>query len=619
MRPTTPLYQKEIRANPRGNAMARVRLGLMDLDAKTTVTQLAGSTNADFSRIGSALYDDGIPQTVYATFEQGRMRLDKSQIILPAENPQAQGWVSAQLSGADGVYANPPCVDISFSKIHRVVALTFVFDRAAGDWPSDFLIEAWRGQTKILTEQARPTAAEFVSANKIENFDRLRFTWHASAKPYRRARLQQILFGIGIILDGTLLQQVTQNAETDPLSRRLPKNDVSFSILNLNGVYNPDDPSSYWELMEQQSPIWLQWGQEIRTGLTWGDMRLQTWESLETSTWGAILRGGYTEIVDGGRYYLTAQPTLQGDTASFSGHTVLDRMQQPFLKTIWQPQTLYALAESVLLDAELPLLDEDMRPWKLWDGLRTLTTSAYLPKTSGANCLQLIANAACCALFVDRDGYIRIQPAPQEIHACALDFNMQTGGNPSVEKTPTVRSVACKTYTYQPSGEETELHKMTYNVSGTSSLFIEFPSPSTEIVIEVTGASETHELYVHGVRLHLVGSGSAAVLIRGKRLESSSSNVYVSLDNADENGSIETVANPLITDTNAARTLARHTANYLARRTAYLFTHRGDPAIDPLDNIHTQSRYDADFPATVVRSETKFNGMLTASSVVKRL
>lgn len=635
MRETSLLYQKEIRAVQRADASARIRLGLMDLDAVTTVTQLSGSSDADFSRIASSVYEDGIPQKVYATFEPGRMRLDGSQIIMPAQDPKPQGWVSRQLSGADGVYAEPPCVDIAFSKTHRVIALTFVFDRAAGDWPSDFLIEAWRGQTKILTEQAHPTDAEFVSANRIESFDRLRFTWRASSKPFRRARLQQILFGVGLILDGKRLQQVSQSAETDPLSRRLPTSKFSFSVLNFDGAYNPDDPSARWELMEQQSPIWLQWGQRIRKGLTWGDMLTQTWESLETSTWGQIFRGGYTEIFDGGRYYLTSQPTVQGNTAKFEAHTILDRMKETFLKSVWQTQALYDMAQSVLLDAELPLLDNGVQPWKLWEGLKSISTQAYLPNTSGANCLQLIANAACCVLFVDRDGYIRIEPAPQEVHDYALDFSAQTGSYPTVEKTPTVRSVGCKQYTYALDASQTEpseLHKMTYNVSGTASLFIEFSGPSAQVTLEVlppevpegappatTNVTGALVPYVHSARVNLTGNGEAQIVLRGRAIQASHSIAYQDIPNADEHGGIEHMENPLVTDSARANAIAKWAAAYFARRTAYTFTHRGDPSIDPLDNVHIQSRYDADFAATVVYSETQFDGTLTAKAVVKRL
>lgn len=630
------LYKKEMARDLRGETSMRVRLGLIDLDAATTITGLTGSAPAAFSRIASTTQENAVPVRVYATFEPARMRLDGSQIIMPAENPCAEGYVSAALAGADGTFAQPPVIDIAFFKTHKVAALTFTFDRAGGGWPSLFRIEAWRGTQKLLTENAAPTTAEFVSGSSITNFDRLRLTFLRSAKLFQRARLQQIMFGVGLVMDGTTLQTLTRTEEVDPLSRRLPVGKFSFSIDNTDAKYNPDDPSKIWDLMELQSPIWLQYGQEIREGLRWRDGLGQTWAEAELRTWRAALFGGTVEIVNGGRYYLTSQPTVQNDTASFEAHTILDRMTQPFLLSTWragQVQTLYDLAVSVLQSADLPLLDAGQVPWRLWSGLRNLTTAAHLPKTSGASCLQLIAHAARCVLFVDRNGYIRIEPAPQEPQDYALDFEVQTDGPPQVEKTPTVRSVACKRYTYAPANDEpTELHRMTYNVSGAASLFVEFSGASTELTLEVlppetaegappavTNVTGTLEPYVFGARINLAGVGEAQVVVRGRSLKASSTAHYYDIPGADEHGSIEHVENPIVTDSAMANALAKWSGMYFARRAAYTCACRGEPALNILDTIQTQSLYDNAFLATVVQTELSFDGTLSGRTIVKRI
>lgn len=618
MQKMSRLYTKEMAKVNRGKSSARLRVGLVDLDASTTLTTLIGSAPESFSRIESAVYENGVPTRVYATLEPGRMRLDGSQIILPRENPTAQGYVSAALSGANCAYAAPPTVNITFSKTHRVAGLTFVFDKAAGDYPASFRIEAWRGTKLLLTENARPTAPAFVSGNKITNFDRLRFTWLTSNVPYRRARLQQIIFGIGLLIDGAKLISVDKTAEVDPLSRRLPVDGFSFVIDNFDGAYDPDNPNNHWELLELQSPIWLQYGQHITEGLLWGDSRHQRWEDAETRTWGAARFGGTTEVVDGGRYYLTAKPQCDADTAHFEGVTILGRMKEPFLKGRLQTSTLYALAEAVLLDADLPLLDAGQRPWKLWNGLKSITTSAPLPNKSGAECLQLIAHAACAVLFVDRDGYIRIEPISSVQNDLALDFATQSA-QPTVEKTPTVRSVACKYYLYKTDGEETELFNSKFNVSGTASLFLAFSGASVVTSVTVVGAAEKHDTYVYGMRVYLTGNGEAAVIIKGKALVSAASSVYVDVPDADEHGSIETVTNPLLTNAAHARNVAHWVGAYLARRNAYSFAFRGDPALDPLDAVYTQSRYVAQFRATLLHCETHFDGTLSGNAVVKRL
>jgi hypothetical protein len=84
-------------------------------------------------------------------------------------------------------------------------------------------------------------------------------------------------------------------------------------------------------------------------------------------------------------------------------------------------------------------------------------------------------------------------------------------------------------------------------------------------------------------------------------------------------GEVELVENPLITDTAAAMKLAAHTRDYLMKRATCEFTYRGQPEIDCLDMLRTQSMYDPVFVSRVLKHTINFNGALTGEITVKRM
>lgn len=61
-------------------------------------------------------------------------------------------------------------------------------------------------------------------------------------------------------------------------------------------------------------------------------------------------------------------------------------------------------------------------------------------------------------------------------------------------------------------------------------------------------------VFAGAVDLTLTGSGEAVVTVTGRKLESSARTVTAPVESPDENGSVETLDNPLITD--AAHALA---------------------------------------------------------------
>ena len=365
----------------------------------------------------------------------------------------------------------------------------------------------------------------------------------------------------------------------------------------------------------------VEYGQYLAGGMTWKDVAANTWAELELNGWREVYEGGVTEWVPGGRYYLTGQPTVDGLSASFKAQDALSGLDDTYYKGVYAPagRTLYQLALDALEDSGLAPFSGTAPPWKLWEGLADFTTTAPLPVKKHKELLQLIAHAACCVLYTDREGYIRIEPANDVQDNFKLDFHTMLA-RPKVSQIPTLWAVECPAYAYAPEAAASELHKESYTVDGTLELHLTF-SQAADVSVAVSGATVAAKaVFAGAVDLTLTGSGEAVVTVTGRKLESSARTVTAPVESPDENGSVETLDNPLITDAAHALAVAEWVRDWLLLRNTYEFEYRGSPELDPGDLIWLESQF-APFaaPARVLKNELAFDGGLKGKMIAKRM
>lgn len=635
MQKTSSLYRTEMKKPVAAQAEMRIVFGLTDTDAAATCTPDAPG-GVFFSRPAGMLTEDA-PGAAYATFEPGRMRADGAQRIAPraAEKVTPEGFVSAALCGADGAFAadSVPEVRLRFAKPHTVPGLTFTFDAVCGDWPAALRLTAYAGGAVLLDKTYAPNAAVWTSPDAIERFDGLVVRFVRMARPWRRARLQQLLFGFGLVFDSRSVTQAARKAELDPIGRRLPVNTFDFTIVNINTLtgggaqylYDPDNARGVYRYIGGQNPVRVEFGQRLPSGLTWGDAAAGSWGALELSDWRAVYAGGVTEWTPGGRYYLTGRPTVDGLTARFAAQDALSGLTQTCVCGVYAPggRSLYALAQDVLEDSGLRPFASAPAPWRLWEGLKELFSAAPLPAKPHRELLQLIAHAACCVLFTDREGCVRIEPMDETQYDRTVDFSEMLA-RPKVSQIPLLRAVECPVYAYVPEAQRSELHSETLTLSGTAQLLLTFPQ-AAEVQVQAQGAQITAQaVYAGAARLTLAGSGPAQLTVTGRRLRTGKR--IVTAQNAQfdaasqENGAVETLDNPLITDADQALRVAAWVRDWLLLRSTCAFDYRGAPELDPGDRIFTESPFaPAPVPARVLKSELTYTGALRGKLTVKRL
>lgn len=195
--------------------------------------------------------------------------------------------------------------------------------------------------------------------------------------------------GTGMVFNKTHITKYTHEQNGCLLSGSLPTNKISFSLDNSLATYNPNTVN----FVEHQK-ITVKYGFDYD-----GD-------------------GVADEWINAGTFYLTEWNTpSNGLESSFEARDMLAFfMDKPYRGVT--SGTLKEIAESAISQAGLPS-DAVVEIDNTLSEYTTTITTAY----SLAEVLQLCANAACCVMWQDRDGVLRIKP----VHNLMSDYVVREG------------------------------------------------------------------------------------------------------------------------------------------------------------------------------------------------
>lgn len=327
----------------------------------------------------------------YATLERNLWLLDGSREILPDNDYGSVGYVGSEFCGTDRVFTNTPVLSISFSQIHSNVlqGITVRWSAFLNEYAEEFVITAYNGDTVVATKTVSDnTEVLSVVSMDIVNYDKITIEIIKWSIPYRRARIDEIFIGVLHIYSKKSIFSYNCSQNVDPISAELPKAEVSFSVDNLDGSYNPYNNEGLSKYLMERQEINVKYGYKLDTGYEW---------------------------ISGGKYYISEWNAEQnGMSADFKARDLLEFMTGTYHKGLYNPNgtSLYDLAEDVLRDADLPLNSDGSVKWVIDERLKDIYTIAPLPIDTHANCLQMIANAGECVFYQDRQGTLRLESVP---------------------------------------------------------------------------------------------------------------------------------------------------------------------------------------------------------------
>lgn len=310
------------------------------------------------------------------------------------------GYVGSWLCDENGVFDPVPTVSFDFPVLLEgtIPGLTLTWSTIYGEWASEFRLTAYHGDRSVFTKTLTNDNISTLIEADIRGYTKLTIEILRWSKPYRRARMEGVVFGIQKVYGKSDIMSYNATMYVNLLSAELPKSEITFEIKNLNGAFNPDNPQGVEKYIMERQRVTVSYGYKL------GDM---------------------VEWIDGGIFYLSEWDTPQnGITATLKARDAFELMTDTY--TGPAQGTLYQIAKAALTQADIPSLPDGHPRWFLHPYLERVSVPDYaeLRDCSIAEVLQYVANAGCCVLYQNRRGQVRIEPLLRNLTDYSIDrFN----------------------------------------------------------------------------------------------------------------------------------------------------------------------------------------------------
>lgn len=504
---------------------------------------------------------------------------------LPEEEQLYQGYVSNVMSDENGNYTTIPMVTITTSSPIQVIGLTMAFDNISKDYPTELRFTTYLSDSQVEQFIVNPTAWSYILEHNFTYFDKLTIEFLKSNMPYRRARFTNIIYGVERIYDTTNkgdynnLVNVTEEKEISLVNKNLPVFDMNFSINNISGNFDTDNPVGIDKYFVENQPVTYYWGIENDEG--------------------------EVQWMLGGNMLTNSSLTSNNTQVTIKTTDRLTRLENNFIKGLYRPDgiTLYDLAVEVLTDAGLNSED-----YILDSSLSNFRTLAPLPDTTHKACLQLIAAAACCVLFSDREGRICIRPLSTSTEPYYLDLNKTLNEPPKTTMIQLMKNMTSYYYTFTVDSASSEIASLETNLQGTETLQLQYED-AQEVSATVTGGTlVSANYYTKYCELTVTANGDITIKVNGKSIKTTSTLVDKSFGSV---GKTAETTNPLICTYEHCIQYIDFVANAIENRNIYESSFRGDPTIDVGDKLTTETKFSTDMPSIITRTKIDFKGSFT--------
>lgn len=347
-----------------------------------------GSPEETFSGAENVVVELLVEEPKYATLELNQWLLDGTFQALPDNPPTASGFISSNLSNADGTFTAVPTITITFGEVHygTVPGLTMTWSKAYNEWAEVFRVTAYNGDAQVAQYEVHDNRKVLsIAEGAIAGYNKIVIEILKWCLPYRRARLSECIIGIKRVYTKNDLMGFEHEQSVNLLSAELPKSSIVFKLDNSNNIWNPDNPTGVEKYLIEKQLLTVKYG---------------------------FLIDGAIEWIKAGTFYMSEWDTpSNGLEASFTARDSLEFCGDPY--TGHRSGTVLNIVKAALeqsgINSDTYVLDEA--------SLGAVTTD-FTEDTTEYTCaeiLQMCANAAKCALWHCRDGFLHIEPKAVEL------------------------------------------------------------------------------------------------------------------------------------------------------------------------------------------------------------
>ena len=560
-------------------------------------------TNPDLSSNSEEIFSDldniketTIPQSKnYATLEKNFWLLNDSQPIYGSEELE-QTYVSSYMSDKNCLFSDKACITLTSSVYLTTLGLTMVFDSIDKNYAKKLKVKAYRDSTMIMDKDYTLSSYSdrliFADNEELVRWNKIEIYFIESSLPYRRIRVNQLLFGIMETYTDENLISAESKEKTTMINSELPTHTFKFTIDNMNKLFNPDNPQGWYRYILQQQPISYEWGYQLDDG---------------TIEW-----------ILGGKMLLTGSVEVGENQVSFSTTSLINYLTKVYKKGVYNSsgRSLYDLAVDVLEDSNI-----DSSQYNLWSGLKSIKTDAPLPKLEARQLLQIIATTGNCILFTNRENVINIQPFNYVLNPDGMKYDFIIS-NPVVKVQSELHNTIIYINHYSKEDNVSELFKNeSLEITGTKTIEIEYDL-ATDISATITGGTIVSANYYGRyaiLKITSTGEDTISLKVSGKKINNSQT-----IDSKQFNDDGENIEykNDLITqmvESSKETKLKDFIGNWYNNRNIYSFENRGDIVKDTREIIPIETDFSNSLIGYLVENNIYYDGAWSGNSVVVKV
>lgn len=580
---------KQLKKPKRNLGFLKVNFDIVDPE---TNPDLSTNTEEIFSNLNN-IKEATIPQTKnYATLEKNFWLLNGSQPIYGSEELE-QTYISEFMSDENCQFEENACIILHSSVYLTTLGLSMIFDSINENYARKLNVKAYRDDILIMdkdyTLDSYKDRLIFADNEELVRWNRIEIYFVESSLPYRRIRVNQLLFGIMETYTDDNILSAESKEKTTMINSELPTHTFKFTIDNMNKLFNPDNPEGWYRYILQQQPISYEWGYELDDG---------------TIEW-----------VLGGKMLLTGSVDVGENQVTFSTTTLINYLTKVYKKGVYNAngRSLYDLAVDVLNDNGI-----DSSQYNLWEGLKELKTDAPLPKLEARQLLQIISTTGNCIFYTDREDIINIQPFQYVLNTDGMDYDFITS-KPVVNVQSELYNSIVYINHYSIESAVSELFKNeSLEISGNTTIEIEYDL-ATNIEATITGGTILNATYYGRYAILEITNNSdelVSLIITGNKI-----GVSQTIDSKQYNADGEDIEykNDLVTqmvESSKSIKLKEFIGNWYNNRNIYSFNNRGDILKDTREILPIETDFSSKLIGYLVENNINYNGAWSGSSVV---
>lgn len=583
---------EQLKKPKRNLGFLKVKFNIVDPETNPDLSSNSEEIFSDLDNIKEAT----IPQSKnYATLEKNFWLLNDSQPIYGSEELE-QTYVSSYMSDKNCLFSNKACITLTSSVYLTTLGLTMVFDSIDKNYAKKLKVKAYRDSTMIMDKDYTLSSYSdrliFADNEELVRWNKIEIYFIESSLPYRRIRVNQLLFGIMETYTDENLISAESKEKTTMINSELPTHTFKFTIDNMNKLFNPDNPQGWYRYILQQQPISYEWGYQLDDG---------------TIEW-----------ILGGKMLLTGSVEVGENQVSFSTTSLINYLTKVYKKGVYNSsgRSLYDLAVDVLEDSNI-----DSSQYNLWSGLKLIKTDAPLPKLEARQLLQIIATTGNCILFTNRENVINIQPFNYVLNPDGMSYDFITS-NPVVKVQSELHNTIIYINHYSKEDNVSELFKNeSLEITGTKTIEIKYDL-ATDISATITGGTIVNANYYGRyaiLKITNTGEDTISLKVSGKKINNSQT-----IDSKQFNDDGENIEykNDLITqmvESSKETKLKDFIGNWYNNRNIYSFENRGDIVKDTREIIPIETDFSNSLIGYLVENNINYDGAWSGNSVVVKV